>query len=125
MKNILPILVALAAAASPAHADPFAEAVADDLRRNGYDQIEVRSGPRRVRAEGVRGNRRIEVVYDTSTGEIVRLDYEIIDPNDRRRPDRGGNQRSRDRFDDDDRDDDDDDDDDRDDDRDDDDDDDD
>jgi len=62
----------LAGIGSVASAEGFTEAVFNELRREGFDYVEVHLGPRQVRFEALRADRRLEAVYDRATGELVK-----------------------------------------------------
>ena len=47
------------------------EALVADLQRQGYTWIEVKRGPTQTEVEAVRGEVKIETVYDTATGRVL------------------------------------------------------
>ncbi|MCR9150270.1 MAG: hypothetical protein NXH83_08855 [Rhodobacteraceae bacterium] len=61
---------------SAALAGPFEDRIVENLQDLGYDYIEVKTGPSQVKAEAVRGTRKLEVVYDRSTGRIISREEE-------------------------------------------------
>lgn len=63
-------------------ADAFTDAIVEDLQNAGYSFIEIKTGPTQVKAEGVKGSQKIEVIYDRSTGEILKQEIETADPDD-------------------------------------------
>jgi hypothetical protein len=67
--------VSMAAAAAliggPASADPFVDAVVKNLQDLGYRFVEIERGATQLRAEGVRGNEELEVIYDIASGRIL------------------------------------------------------
>lgn len=71
-KHFVPITAAALALGSSAGADPFVDAVVRDFQSQGYEYIEIERGRTQLKAEGVRGNRELEVVYDLATGRIVK-----------------------------------------------------
>ena len=71
MRRILPLAIAVGMAAVSAKADPFVDAVVENFRALGYEYIEITQGPTQIEAEGVRGTRKLEVVYDRATGRIL------------------------------------------------------
>lgn len=63
------------------------EALVADLQRQGYTWIEVKRGPTQTEVEAVRGEVKIETVYDTATGRVLDRD---TDRASRRERDRSG-----------------------------------
>jgi hypothetical protein len=57
---------------SAASADPFVDAIVKNFQDMGYEFVEIERGQTQLKAEGVRGNRELEVVYDLATGRIIR-----------------------------------------------------
>jgi hypothetical protein len=120
-KRLVPLAGAAMMLVSTASADPFVDAVVRNFQDLGYEFIEIDRGRTQLRAEGVRGNEELTVIYDLATGRIIRQstgradDWYIgrsgIEINSRDRDFVGDSRsgRSRDDFDDDDDDDDDDD----------------
>src|SRR5690606_33832333 len=47
------------------------EALVADLQRQGYSWIEVKRGPTQIEVEAVRGEVKIETVYDAATGTVL------------------------------------------------------
>jgi hypothetical protein len=75
--------VALALAAAPALAQSVADQVVAGLQAQGFERIEVTTGPTQLRAEAVRGDLGIEYVYDLRTGALLRQDTSRVDDDDR------------------------------------------
>jgi hypothetical protein len=73
-KHFVPITAAAMVFGSAASADPFVDAVVQNFRDMGYQYIEIDRGRTQLRAEGVRGDEELEVVYDLATGRIIRRD---------------------------------------------------
>jgi len=78
-KTLFPLTTAALLMGSVAIADPFAEAVVKNLQDLGYDYIEVKRGQSQLKAEAVRGDRKLEVVYDLATGQIISREDEWAD----------------------------------------------
>lgn len=60
-------------------ADAFTDAIIEDLQNAGYDYIEIQDGPTQVKVEAVKGDTKIEVVYDRSTGKILSREFETAE----------------------------------------------
>ena len=69
-------LVVAIAFAAPGHAQTFTDRVVDSLRSQGFTPTEVKNGPTETKVEAVRGNTKVEVVYDRLTGRIVEQEQE-------------------------------------------------
>lgn len=74
------------ALASAARADGFADRIAQTYRAEGYTAIEIETGSRYVEVEAIRGDRRIEVLYDATTGAILRQHFRAAGHGDDIRP---------------------------------------
>jgi uncharacterized membrane protein YgcG len=77
---LLPLAASAMLFGSAALADTFVDGVVNNLRSLGYEYIEVTRGVTQARAEAVRGTQKIEVIYDLSTGRILRQEYETAGP---------------------------------------------
>ena len=71
-QRLLPFAAAAMMAGTGAGADPFVDAVVKNFQDMGYQFIEIERGRSQLKAEGVRGNQELEVVYDLATGRIIR-----------------------------------------------------
>jgi uncharacterized membrane protein YgcG len=81
MKTLfLPLAVSATLIGSAAFADAFVDGVVNNLRNLGYEYIEVTRGVTQAKAEAVRGSQKIEVIYDLSTGQILKQEYETAGP---------------------------------------------
>ncbi len=72
-------VTAAAAAAlwfTAAQADPFTDAVVAKYQEMGFDFIEVQNGLNQVKVEAIRGDQKIEVIYDRETGQILKQEQE-------------------------------------------------
>ncbi len=72
----IPIATAFAIWAGAAHADPFNDAIVDNLTELGYQFIEIKTGPTQVKVEAIRGAEKLEVIYDRKTGKILKRERE-------------------------------------------------
>jgi len=55
-----------------AWADAFTDQIVTNLQQLGYTYIEVKDGPTQVKVEAVQGGQKIELVFDRSTGAILK-----------------------------------------------------
>lgn len=58
-------------AATPALSQSLRDQLIAGYQTQGYDFIEVKTGPTQIKIEATRGNQTLEVIYDASTGEIL------------------------------------------------------
>jgi len=65
------------------------------LQTEGYDTVEIKTGPSQTKIEAIRGLRKLEVIYDTRSGKVLKREVEQVDWSDDIRP--GVRVRSRDR----------------------------
>lgn len=59
--------------------------LADAYLAEGYDFVEVKVGPTQTKVEAIKGNTKIEVIYDNATQEIIKRERDGVDDNDRGR----------------------------------------
>lgn len=76
MHRSIPLATAFAIYMGAAHADTFTDAIVTNLQDLGYDFIEIQNGINQVKVEAVRGSEKLEVVYDKSTGKILKQERE-------------------------------------------------
>ena len=79
MKRLLLTTAATVLMTQVAFADAFTDRIVENLRDLGYEFIEIRTGPTQVKAEGIRGSEKIEIVFDRATGEILKQETERAD----------------------------------------------
>ncbi len=70
---------ATALSATMAFAAINPQALADKYVAEGYTYVEVKTGPTQTKLEAVKGNRKVEVVYDNATGEVIKSEFEDAD----------------------------------------------
>ena len=80
LRTILLGGVAAIALTGAASAQGFNDKVIENLRGLGYDFIEVKEGPTQSKFEGIDGDRKIEVIYDRATGQILKQEEGAADP---------------------------------------------
>jgi hypothetical protein len=59
-----------------AHADTFTDSIVSNLQDLGYEFIEIQDGIGQVKVEAIRGTDKLEVIYDRSTGRILKQERE-------------------------------------------------
>ncbi len=79
MKTLFTTTAAAALIAGAGLAQTFADKVVADLQDNGYTYVEIKQGPTQLKAEGIRGTEKIEVIYDITTGEILKQEVETAE----------------------------------------------
>ncbi len=47
-------------------------ALVNDLQAQGYSRVEVRTGPNQVKVEAIRGTEKVETIYDSATGSVLK-----------------------------------------------------
>ena len=72
--SLLITTAALAVGSSVAYADVTADQLAAAYA--DYDYVEIKTGLTQIKVEATSGNRTLEVIYDISTGEILRSEVE-------------------------------------------------
>ncbi|MFN6926184.1 MAG: PepSY domain-containing protein, partial [Tabrizicola sp.] len=70
---------AAALSANMAFAAIDANALADRYLAEGYDFVEVKVGPTQTKVEAIKGDTKVEVVYDNETGDIIKEEQERAD----------------------------------------------
>ena len=73
-------------------AEPLEDQVIDHLQGQGFTRIEVKTGLTQIKVEAVRGNREVEIIYDSATGRILKQEVNRVDAGDDTAP---GIERSR------------------------------
>lgn len=48
----------------------------------GYTRVEIKVGPTQTKVEAIRGQEKVEVVYDNSTGDVLKSEVEAVEPGD-------------------------------------------
>lgn len=77
--KLLITTAALAVGSSVAHADVSADQLAAAYA--DYDYVEIKTGLSQLKVEATNGNRTLEVIYDISTGEILKSEVEAAGDN--------------------------------------------
>jgi hypothetical protein len=57
-------------------------ALADAYLAEGYDFVEVKTGPTQTKVEAIKGATKVEVVYDNASQEILKREQEAADGDD-------------------------------------------
>jgi phosphopantothenoylcysteine synthetase/decarboxylase len=80
LKTKLMMFTAVTAlSASMAFAAINPETLAQSYRAEGYTYVEVTVGPTQTKLEAVKGDRKVEVVYDNATNAIIKQEFEDAD----------------------------------------------
>lgn len=57
-------------------------ALVTDLQAQGYTRVEVKTGPTQTKVEAIRGTEKVEVVYDSASGAVLKSETEAVRPGD-------------------------------------------
>lgn len=57
-----------------------------DLQAKGYTRIEVKVGPGQFKVEAIRGTEKLEVIYDSASGSVLKTEVEAVGPGENTRP---------------------------------------
>ena len=80
LKSRLMLFTAAAAlSANMAYAAINPETLAQSYVAEGYGYVEVKVGPTQTKLEAVKGNRKVEVIYDNATGDVIKSEFENAD----------------------------------------------
>ena len=63
-----------------------AQEVIDSLSAQGFTRIEVRVGPSQIKAEGIRGTEKVEIIYDAASGAMLKSESEPVGVSDNTAP---------------------------------------
>ena len=74
--KLMMFTAAAALTASMAFAAIDPKSLADDYIAKGYTYVEVKQGPTQTKIEAVKGNVKVEVIYDNATGLIIKQESE-------------------------------------------------
>jgi hypothetical protein len=77
--TLLSTTAALALATSPVFAQSATDQIVADLQSQGFTYVEVKEGPSQIKAEAVRDGTKLEVIYDSATGEILKQESEAAE----------------------------------------------
>ena len=56
-----------------------AEEVVADYQGQGFTRVEVRVGPTQIKVEAIRGDQKVEVIYDSATGRALKTETETVE----------------------------------------------
>jgi len=79
MKRTLMMTAAFIFGGQMAFAAIDPQALADSYIAEGYTYVEVKQGPTQTKLEAVKGDVKVEVVYDNTTGGIIKQETEQVD----------------------------------------------
>jgi hypothetical protein len=77
--KLLMLTAAAALSAGMAFAAINLQSLADSYIAEGYSYVEVKVGPTKTKLEAVKGDRKVEVIYDNATGEVIKSEFEDAD----------------------------------------------
>ncbi len=52
--------------------------VVSDLQGQGYTRVEVKVGPTQMKVEAIRGSEKLEIIYDTVSGRVLKSETEQV-----------------------------------------------
>ncbi len=78
--RLMMFTAAAALSANMAFAAPVdPQALADAYLAEGYTYVEIKTGPTQTKLEAVKGDRKVEVIYDNATGDVIKQEFENAD----------------------------------------------
>jgi phosphopantothenoylcysteine synthetase/decarboxylase len=80
--RLLTCTAVLALSAGVAFAAIDGNRLAKDYLEEGYTWVEVKVGPTQTKVEAVKDGRKVEVIYDNATGDIITQENETADDDD-------------------------------------------
>ncbi|MFN5996112.1 MAG: PepSY domain-containing protein, partial [Paracoccaceae bacterium] len=80
--RLLSYTAAIALTAGAAFAAIDGNQLADDYLAEGYTFVEVKVGPTQTKVEAIKGDSKVEVIYDNETLEIIKKETETADGDD-------------------------------------------
>jgi Mg-chelatase subunit ChlI len=83
--KLMMFTAAAALSANMAFAAIDPQALADAYIAEGYTYVEVKVGPTQTKLEAIRGDRKVEVIYDNETGAVLKQEFEDADADDQGR----------------------------------------
>ncbi len=86
MKNGLKLAAVMIFGAGAAAAQITTDGVIQDLSAQGYSRIEVANGPTQMKVEAIRGTEKLEVIYDTDSGAVLKQETDTVSADDNTAP---------------------------------------
>ncbi len=77
--RLMMFTAAAALSATMAHAAIDPQALADAYIKEGYTYVEIKVGPTQTKLEAVKGDRKVEVIYDNVTEKPIKEEFEDAD----------------------------------------------
>jgi hypothetical protein len=77
-KIALAALAATLILSGTAQAQSFADRLVSQFSEQGFTRMEVKNGPTQTKVEAIRGNQKVEVVYDQATGSIIKQESQRV-----------------------------------------------
>lgn len=78
MKRTLIAALATAVTGAAAHAQSLNDQIIADLTAKGFQRIEIVNGLGQTKVEAIRGTEKLEVVWDSATGQIIKQETEQV-----------------------------------------------
>ncbi len=72
MKRLMMTTAAVMFAGTMAFAAITSDSVISDLQAQGYTRVEVKVGPTQMKVEAIKGTEKVELIYDTATGTVLK-----------------------------------------------------
>ncbi len=80
LKSKLMLFTAAAAlSANMAFAAINPETLAAAYQAEGYTYVEIKVGPTQTKLEAVKGDRKVEVIYDNASGDVIKQEFDSAD----------------------------------------------
>ena len=76
--RLLMFTAAAALSANMAFAAINPQTLADSYIAEGYTYVEIKVGPTQTKLEAVKGDRKVEVIYDNASGEIIKKEFDDV-----------------------------------------------
>jgi hypothetical protein len=77
--KLMMFTAAAALSANVAFAAINPQALADAYLKEGYTYVEVKVGPTQTKLDAVKGDRKVEVIYDNASGVVLKQEFEDAD----------------------------------------------
>ncbi|WP_284165052.1 PepSY domain-containing protein [Frigidibacter sp. SD6-1] len=86
MNRIALLAAAFALGTGIALAQDALDGAVADLQAQGYTRIEARHGPTQTKIEAIKGDLKVEIVIDNTTGQVLKSETETVRPGENTAP---------------------------------------
>jgi hypothetical protein len=86
MKLLATLAAATILSGSMAFAALTTDSLIADLTAQGYTRIEARVGPTQIKVEAIKGDTKVETIYDIATGSVLKQETEQVEPGENTSP---------------------------------------